>query len=174
MFVRRDLVTIYKQTILGPIWIIIQPIFTTITYIFIFGNMAGLSTEGVPMILFYLSGVTLWGYFSESFNKTCNTFSQNANIFGKVYFPREIVPISKVIAALIKFGIQFSLFLIFYIYYFIKYPESINPNINLLLLFPFLLIIMAFFRPWFGLIFSSLTTKYKRFNIFIQFGIQLF
>ena len=172
MFVKRDIITIYKQTILGPIWFVIQPVFTTITYIFIFGKVAGLSTEGIPMPLFYLSGIVLWGYFSESFNKTCNTFSQNANIFGKVYFPREILPISKVISAFIKFAVQFVVFLIFYFYYLIRYPEIINPNLSILL-FPILLIIMAFFGLGFGLIFSSLTTKYKDLTFLIQFGIQL-
>ena len=172
MFVKRDIITIYKQTILGPLWILIQPIFTTFTYVFIFGNIAGLTTEGVPKVLFYLSGIILWGYFSESFNKTCNTFSQNANIFGKVYFPREILPISKIISAFIKFAIQFVLFLFFYIYYLIFEPQNIHPN-GLIFLFPFLLIIMAFFGLGFGLIFSSLTTKYKDLTFLIQFGIQL-
>ena len=172
MFVRRDVVTIYKQTVLGPLWILIQPIFTTVMYVFVFGNVANLPTEGIPKPLFYLSGVILWGYFSEAFSKTSSTFSENAAIFGKVYFPRLIMPLSKVFSALIKFGIQFALFVGLLVYYLVTEPENINPGVSMLLL-PLLLVLMAGLGLGFGLIFSSLTTKYRDLKFLIQFGVQL-
>lgn len=172
MFVRRDVVTIYKQTVLGPLWILIQPIFTTVMYVFVFGNVANLPTEGIPKPLFYLSGVILWGYFSEAFSKTSSTFSENAAIFGKVYFPRLIMPLSKVFSALIKFGIQFALFMGLLVYYLVTEPENINPGVSMLLL-PLLLVFMAGLGLGFGLIFSSLTTKYRDLKFLIQFGVQL-
>ena len=172
MFVRRDVVTIYKQTVLGPLWILIQPIFITVMYVFVFGNVANLPTEGIPKPLFYLSGVILWGYFSEAFSKTSSTFSENAAIFGKVYFPRLIMPLSKVFSALIKFGIQFALFMGLLVYYLITEPENINPGVSMLLL-PLLLVFMAGLGLGFGLIFSSLTTKYRDLKFLIQFGVQL-
>jgi lipopolysaccharide transport system permease protein len=172
MFVRRDVVTIYKQTVLGPLWILIQPIFTTVMYVFVFGNVANLPTEGIPKPLFYLSGVILWGYFSEAFSKTSTTFSENAAIFGKVYFPRLIIPLSKIFSALIKFGIQFALFVGLLVYYLVTEPENINPGVSMLLL-PLLLVLMAGLGLGFGLIFSSLTTKYRDLKFLIQFGVQL-
>ena len=172
MFVRRDVVTIYKQTVLGPLWILIQPIFTTVMYVFVFGKVAGLSTEGIPQPLFYLSGVVLWGYFSEAFSKTSSTFSENASIFGKVYFPRLIMPLSKIFSALIKFGIQFALFLGLLVYYLITEPENINAGFTIILL-PLFLVLMAGLGLGFGLIFSSLTTKYRDLKFLIQFGVQL-
>lgn len=172
MFVRRDVVTIYKQTILGPLWILIQPIFTTVMYVFVFGNVANLPTEGIPKPLFYLSGVILWGYFSEAFSKTSSTFSENAAIFGKVYFPRLIMPLSKIFSALIKFGIQFALFLGLLVYYLITEPENINAGFTMILL-PLFLVLMAGLGLGFGLIFSSLTTKYRDLKFLIQFGVQL-
>jgi lipopolysaccharide transport system permease protein len=172
MFVRRDVVTIYKQTVLGPLWILIQPIFTTVMYVFVFGNVANLPTEGIPKPLFYLSGVILWGYFSEAFSKTSSTFSENAAIFGKVYFPRLIIPLSKIFSALIKFGIQFALFVGLLVYYLVTEPENINPGVSMLLL-PLLLVLMAGLGLGFGLIFSSLTTKYRDLKFLIQFGVQL-
>ena len=172
MFVRRDVVTIYKQTVLGPLWILIQPIFTTVMYVFVFGNVANLPTEGIPKPLFYLSGVILWGYFSEAFSKTSSTFSENAAIFGKVYFPRLIMPLSKIFSALIKFGIQFALFVGLLVYYLVTEPENINPGVSMLLL-PLLLVLMAGLGLGFGLIFSSLTTKYRDLKFLIQFGVQL-
>ncbi|MGV8828177.1 MAG: ABC transporter permease [Breznakibacter sp.] len=173
MFVKRDVVTSYKQTILGPIWFFIQPIFTTLIYIVVFGNIAKLSTDGVPMILFYLAGIILWNYFSESFNSTSRTFVENANLFGKVYFPRLILPISKIISGLIKFFIQFVLFLGVYVYFFFfKDTSTIEPNLTLLLL-PFYLFLMAVMGLGFGIIFSSLTTKYRDLNFLLTFGVQL-
>ena len=116
MFVKRDVVTVYKQTILCPIWYLIQPIMTTLVYIVIFGNIAQISTDGLPKVLFYLSGVVIWNYFAESFNQTSSTFKDNASLFGKVYFPRLIMPLSKISSAIIKFLIQFALFLAIYFY----------------------------------------------------------
>lgn len=173
MFVKRDVVTSYKQTILGPIWFFVQPIFTTLIYIVVFGNIAKLSTDGVPMILFYLAGIILWNYFSESFTSTSRTFVENANLFGKVYFPRLILPISKIISGLIKFFIQFVLFLGVYVYFFFfKDTSMIEPNMTLLLL-PFYLFLMAVMGLGFGIIFSSLTTKYRDLNFLLTFGVQL-
>lgn len=171
MFVRRDVVTLYKQTILGPIWFFIQPIMTMLVYIFVFGNIAGISTDGVPKPLFYLSGIIIWNYFSECFVQTSDTFMQNQNIFGKVYFPRLILPFSKVISGLIKFIIQFTLFLAVYIYFSLN-SSFIYPTINLLFV-PFLLILMAALGLGFGLVFTSLTTKYRDLKFLIQFGVQL-
>jgi lipopolysaccharide transport system permease protein len=172
LFVRRDFVSTYKQTILGPIWFFIQPLFTTIIFIVIFTRIAKLSTEGIPPVLFYLSGVTLWNYFSDCFSKTSNVFVANAGIFGKVYFPRLTSPVSIVISNLIKFGIQISLFFIIYFYYVINHQIEWHLGINLLLL-PFLICLMALLGLGLGIIFSSLTTKYRDLSFLLQFGIQL-
>ena len=172
MFVKRDIVTVYKQTILGPIWYVLQPIMTTIVYIVVFGNIAGISTDGLPKVLFYLSGVVIWNYFAESFNQTSSTFRDNAGLFGKVYFPRLIMPLSKITSALIKFGIQFGLFLVFYFYFIFVGNETIQPNINILLL-PLYILMMAGYGLGFGIIFTSLTSKYKDLNFLIVFGVQL-
>jgi lipopolysaccharide transport system permease protein len=171
MFVKRDVVTVYKQTILGPVWFILQPILTTAIYILVFGNIANISTDGVPMILFYLSGIIVWNYFSESFNVTAKTFTENANIFGKVYFPRLIMPISKIVSGIIKFGIQFILFMVFYIIYFFN-GSSIQPNLYIILV-PYLILLMALMGLGVGIIFTSLTTRYRDFNFLISFGVQL-
>ena len=133
MFIKRDIVTLYKQTILGPIWFFIQPILTMLVYIFVFANIAKLSTDGLPESLFYLSGIIMWNYFAECLTKTSNTFVANANIFGKVYFPRLVLPISIVISNLLKFGIQFLLFIGFLSFYYLD-GAKINPNKFMLLL----------------------------------------
>ena len=172
MFVKKDIVTVYKQTILGPVWYIIQPLLQMITFIIIFTRVTHLSTDGVPPSLFYLSGIVIWNYFSECLNQTANTFSENADMFGKVYFPRLITPMSKVISGLIKFGIQFALFLIMYFYYVFTDDKLTLPTWNVFLL-PLLLIFMAGLGLGFGLIFSALTTKYKDLKFLLQFGIQL-
>jgi lipopolysaccharide transport system permease protein len=172
LFVRRDFVSTYKQTILGPIWFFIQPLFTTIIFIVIFTRIAKLSTDGVPPILFYLSGVTLWNYFSDCFSKTSNVFVANAGIFGKVYFPRLTSPISIVISNLIKFGIQITLFFSIYLYYIINHQIEFKIS-STILLFPFLILIMALLGLGLGIIFSSLTTKYRDLSFLLQFGIQL-
>jgi len=172
MFVKRDVVTVYKQTILGPVWFFIQPILTTLVYLVIFGNIAQLSTDGLPKILFYLSGVIIWNYFADCFNQTANTFRANAHIFGKVYFPRLIIPISKIASALIKFGIQLLLLVVVYAYFsiFRDFPIQVNPY---MLLLPFLVLLMAGYGIAFGLIFTSLTTKYRDLTFLISFGVQL-
>ncbi len=171
LFVKRDFVSVYKQTILGPLWYIIQPILTAITYSIIFGSMAQLSTAGLPKLLFYLSGITMWNYFSECLNKTSNTFISNAHIFGKVYFPRLTVPLSIILSNLFTFLFQFSLFLILLLYYYFTRTD-IHPNRYLFLL-PLLIIIMAGIGLGVGVIISSLTTKYRDLRFLIAFGVQL-
>lgn len=171
LFVKRDFVSIYKQTILGPLWLFIQPIITTVIYTIIFTYVAKIGTEGVPSILFYLAGITLWTYFSDCLNKTSNTFVLNSGVFGKVYFPRLIMPLSVLISNLIKLGIQLLLFIIIWLYYLFS-TNSVHPNIYILLT-PFLLLIIAGLGLGFGLIISSLTTKYRDLTFLIGFGIQL-
>jgi lipopolysaccharide transport system permease protein len=171
LFVRRDFVSVYKQTILGPIWFFIQPIITSITFTVIFGNLARISTDGIPPILFYMSGITLWNYFSDTLTKTSDTFTANANIFGKVYFPRMIVPLSVVLSNLIKFSVQLLLFLSVWVYFLIT-KDGIHPNIYLLLV-PFLILLMGFLGLAFGIIISSMTTKYRDLKFLVGFGVQL-
>lgn len=170
LFVRRDFVTVYKQTILGPIWYIVQAVLTTLMFVLVFGRIAKLSTDGAPQILFYLLGVTIWGYFSECLNRTSNTFVTNQHIFGKVYFPRFTVPGSIVISTLVRFGIQFSIFLVFLVYYYVRGEVQISA-ISLLL--PFILGILALMSLGIGMIFSSLSTKYRDFQFLLSFAIQL-
>lgn len=171
LFVRRDFVTVYKQTILGPLWFFIQPILTTITFTIIFGNVAKLSTDGVPMLVFYMAGITLWSYFSTCLTAVSSVFNTNASIFGKVYFPRLIMPLTIVISNLIKFGIQFLLFLSFVIFYTLE--DKIQPNAWMVAT-PCVIVLMALIAMGVGLILSSMTTKYKDLNMLIAFGIQLF
>ncbi len=171
MYIKRDIVTIYKQTILGPLWFVIQPILTTIIFMFVFGNLAGISTDGIPQPLFYMSGIIMWNYFAECLTRNSKVFIENQAVFGKVYFPRLIVPISVTISNLIRFVIQLALFVAIYIYYYI-----IGANISLniyALLFPLLILISAGLSLGFGIIFSSLTTKYRDLTFLLQFGIQL-
>jgi lipopolysaccharide transport system permease protein len=172
MLVKRDFVTFYKQTILGPLWFILQPIIMTFTYVIIFGNIAGISTDGVPQFLFYLSGITLWSYFSESLNKVSTVFKDNANMFGKVYFPRLIMPLSIVVSGLIKLGIQFAIFLMVLIYYFL-FQGNVQPNLWALAI-PLLIFLLALQSLGLGMIISSMTTKYKDLVFLVTFGIQLF
>lgn len=171
LFVRRDFVSVYKQTILGPLWYLLQPLLTTITFTVIFGNIAGISTGGMPHMLFYFSGLVMWNYFADCLNKTSNTFINNANLFGKVYFPRLSVPISIVISNLITFAIQFAFFLVFYFYYRIK-GIVLEPNLNIFLV-PLLILIMAMLGLGVGIIVSSLTTKYRDLRFLVAFGVQL-
>jgi lipopolysaccharide transport system permease protein len=171
MYIKREIVTFYKQTILGPIWFFIQPVFTTIVYMFIFGGLAGISTDGIPQPLFYLSGICLWNYFSESLTKTSDTFLTNQAVFGKVYFPRLIVPLSVTITGLIKMFIQLILFIAVYFYFLVK-GVNITPNIYALL-FPILILILAGLGLGFGIIISSMTTKYRDLKFLIAFAIQL-
>jgi lipopolysaccharide transport system permease protein len=171
LFVRRDLVAQYKQTILGPLWYFIQPLLTTIMFTVVFGNIAGISTDGIPPMLFYLAGVTNWNYFAECLNKTATTFKDNQNIFGKVYFPRLVVPMAIVTTNLLKYGIQLLLFLGFY-FYFIWKGAPVQPN-TMAFLFPVLVIILAGLGLGFGLIFTSMTTKYRDLVFLLTFGVQL-
>ncbi len=171
LFVKRDFVAVYKQTILGPFWIFIQPILTTITFTVIFSNVAKLDTDGTPAILFYLAGITLWTYFSDCLTKTSTTFIVNANIFGKVYFPRLIIPISVIISNLIKLGIQILLFVLVLLYFFFT-SHTIHPNAYILLI-PLLIFIMAGLGLGTGIIISSLTTKYRDLTFLVAFGVQL-
>jgi lipopolysaccharide transport system permease protein len=171
LFVRRDIVSVYKQTILGPLWFFIQPVLTALTFSIIFGNMAGLSTDGKPPFLFYLAGITCWNYFAECLNSTSNTFVTNAAIFGKVYFPRLISPLSVIISSLLRFLIQFGLFLLVYGYTFLK-GDVQAPN-YLILLLPLLVILMGLMGLALGIIISSFTTKYRDLRFLITFGVQL-
>ncbi len=171
MFVRRDFVANYKQTILGPAWFFIQPLLTSLTYILIFGRLAKLSTDGLPMILFYLAGVTIWNYFSETLNKTATVFKDNAQIFGKVYFPRLSMPFSIVLSNLVRFVIQFMLFLLVLIWYLFG-KNNVHPNLYILLT-PVLVFLMGLLALGLGMVISALTTKYRDLIFLLTFGIQL-
>lgn len=170
MFVKRDFVSAFKQTILGPAWFFINPIFTTIVYLVVFGRIAGLSTDGAPQVLFYLAGITMWNYFSACLTGTSNVFTGNASIFGKVYFPRLVMPLTIVISNLMKFGVQFLLFLAVWIYYYAK--GEVQPNIWILAT-PFLILLMAVLALGLGMIFSALTTKYRDLQMLLSFGVSL-
>ena len=171
LFVKRDVVTVYKQTVLGPLWYLIQPLFTSITFTIIFNNLAGISTGTVPPFLFNLAGITVWNYFTACLTGTSNTFGANAGIFGKVYFPRLIVPISIVISNLIKFGIQFLIFIAFSIFYYLK-GATVGLN-GSVVFFPLLIVLMGFLGLGLGMFISSLVTKYRDFSNLIGFGVQL-
>jgi lipopolysaccharide transport system permease protein len=171
LFVRRDFISVYKQTILGPLWFLLQPLFTTIVFTVIFGKIAKIPTDGLPNILFYMSGLVAWNYFAGCLNKTSDTFVGNAHLFGKVFFPRLTVPISVVLSNLITFGIQFVLFLCFYVYYYIE-GAALTPKI-LILYLPLLIVQMAALGLGFGIMVSSLTTKYRDLTQLVAFGVQL-
>ena len=171
MLVKRDVITLYKQTILGPIWYLIQPVLTTVMFMFIFGNIAKIPTDGIPQPLFYMAGVICWTYFAECLTRTSDTFLANQAIFGKVYFPRLAVPISITIANLLKFFIQLVLFIGIYAFYVIK-GNVVSPNLYGLL-FPFLLVLLAGLGLGFGILVSSMTTKYRDLKFLIAFGVQL-
>jgi len=171
LFVKRDIVTIYKQTILGPLWFLIQPLFTAVIFTLIFNNLANFDTGVIPGILFQMSGITAWNYFKECLTATSNTFTKNQNLFGKVYFPRVIMPISITLSNLLKFGIQLLIFLGFYIY-FILQGVDIQPN-QKLMLFPVYVLMMALSGLGLGMIVSSFTTKYRDLAQLLTFGVQL-
>ena len=171
LFIKRDFVAYYQQTILGPFWYIIQPLITTIVFTIVFGNIARIPTDGIPQPLFYLSGLTIWNYFSTCLSSTSNVFVSNAGIFGKVYFPRLTVPISIVASNFVRFLIQFILFLGFYIYFYIS-GANIAPNIFLLII-PVLLLQVAVLGMGCGILLSSLTTKYRDLGFIVGFGLQL-
>ena len=172
LFVRRDFVAAYKQTILGPLWYLIQPILTTVIFTFIFGSIAKLPTDGLPQFLFYMSGTVIWSYFQDCFTKTSDTFITNSQLFGKVYFPRLAVPVSILISSLITFLMQFVLFLFFVAFFFLR-GSAIHVNWMWVLLTPVLLLIMAGLGLGFGITISSLTTKYRDLRFLVQFGVQL-
>ncbi len=172
LFVKRDFSAQYKQTILGPIWHIVQPVLTTIMFLVVFGKIASIPTDGVEPVLFYMSGITIWNYFSSCLTATSNTFVANAGIFGKVYFPRLVIPLSVVMSNMVRLGIQFCLLLAVIVYYnvFKGVPVSIGWH---WLLIPVLIFIMAGIGLGLGIIISSLTTKYRDFTVLVSFGVQL-
>ena len=174
LFVKRDFISFYKQTVLGPLWFFLQPIFTTLVFTFVFGNLAGISTDGLPQQLFYLSGITAWNYFSDCLTKTSTVFRDNASIFGKVYFPRLIMPLSIVVSNLVRFGVQLLLMIamMVYFYFFPIAGMSFAPS-NGLLLFPILVILMALLGLGLGLIITAMTTKYRDLAFLVTFGVQL-
>ena len=171
LFVKRNIVVQYKQTILGPLWYVIQPMITVLMYMVVFGGIAGIPTDDVPQPLFYLAGVCMWQYFADCLNSTSNTFVANAGIFGKVYFPRLIMPVSNVISNLLRFGIQFGLFVIVYVIYAFTGCQAC-PNWYALL-FPLLVVMMAGLALGFGILISSMTTKYRDLQILFTFIVQL-
>ena len=170
LFVKRNFISLYKQTILGPAWAIVQPLLTTVIFTIIFGSMAGLSADGVPSFLFYMSGTIAWTYFSTCLTNTADTFTRNAAILGKVYFPRLVMPISTVLTNLIALSIQFLMFLCFLIYFWIK--GEVHPNLYVLLV-PVLVLQMAMLSLGSGIIISALTTKYRDLQMLVGFGVQL-
>lgn len=171
MLVRRDFVAYYKQTVLGPIWFFLQPLFTTIVFTIVFGKLAKLTTDGIPAVLFYMSGITCWNYFSDCLLKTSTVFRDNQNVFGKVYFPRLVVPLSIVLSNLIRLAIQLTLLAGFFLYFF-AHGAAIRPNLHLLL-FPCLVAMMALLALGLGMMVTSLTAKYRDLAFLLQFGIQL-
>lgn len=171
LFIKRDITTQYKQTVLGPLWWIIQPIFTVAMYMVVFGGIAGIPTDNIPQPLFYLAGTCMWQYFADCLNKTSNTFVSNAGIFGKVYFPRLIVPIENVISNLVRFGIQFALFVTVYLVYVCS-GTAVTPNLFALLI-PLLLVMMAGLALGFGILISSMTTKYRDLQVLFSFIVSL-
>ncbi|WP_093025550.1 ABC transporter permease [Pustulibacterium marinum] len=172
LFVKRDIVTVYKQTILGPLWYLIQPLFTSIIYTLIFNSVAGIKTGAVPAFLFNLAGVSLWNYYKECLTATSTTFTTNQNLFSKVYFPRVVMPLSTVISNLLKYGIQLLIFIVFYLYFVFAedYLVAINSN---MIYFPILIVEMALLGLGLGMILSSMTTKYRDVSFLVTFGVQL-
>ncbi len=171
LFVKRNYVTKYKQTILGPLWLIISPLLTTLMFVVVFGNIAGLSTDGAPQLVFYMSGNLVWTYFAYCVNQTSNTFVTNAGVFGKVYFPRMVVPVSTVLTGLLDLGVQFLMFLGFLLYYLIA---GFQVGVSIwVLVTPLLVLQLAMLGMGVGIIVSSLTTKYRDLTILVTFGVQL-
>lgn len=171
LFVKRDVVTLYKQTILGPLWYVIQPLFTSVIFTIIFNTIAGIETGGIPPFLFNLAGITIWNYFKECLTATADTFKKNEAIFGKVYFPRIIMPLSIVISNLLKFGIQLGIFVVFYVYYVIN--DAIVAPSMYLFLYPLIIICMGLLGLGLGMIISSMVTKYRDLTFLVSFGVQL-
>ena len=172
LFVKRDVITLYKQTILGPLWYLIQPLFTSVIFTLVFNNVAGIQTGGIPPFLFNLAGITTWNYFKECLTATSDTFKKNEQIFGKVYFPRIIMPMSIVLSNLLKFGIQLLILIAFYLYYALYAGAAIKPS-EYLFLFPVLVLCMGMLGLGLGMIISSMVTKYRDLTFLVSFGIQL-
>lgn len=172
LFIKRDIVTVYKQTILGPLWYLIQPLFTSVIFTLVFNNVAGIDTGTVPAFLFNLSGLTIWAYFSQCLTNTSSTFKLNAGLFGKVYFPRFISPLSRVLSGLFKYTIQLFIFFVFFLYFLLYEGKSVSVG-NTIYLLPLAVLTMALLGLGMGMILSALTTKYRDFNIFITFGMRL-
>ncbi|MDR1881214.1 MAG: ABC transporter permease [Prevotella sp.] len=166
-YIHRDIVTAYKQTILGPVWYLVQPLFMTYMYMFVFGGIANISTDGLPHMLFYMSGILCWNYFGDCLGRAQSTFTANAGVFSKIYFPRLVVPVSGVISGLLKLGVQSGLFLVVYLYYYFHKGVDIHPNM-LVLVFPLLVVMIAAMGIGFGIIISSMTAKYR--DLMILFG----
>lgn len=173
IYIRRNIITQYKQTILGPLWIIIPPVLTTLVFTVIFGNIANISTDGLPKPLFYMAGIITWNYFSTALTSTSNSLAGNAGIFGKVYFPRIMIPLATIISSLVRYFIQLILFIGFMGYFLINNPKSIEIQFQLLWLLPVLIIIMGLQGLGFGLLFSALTAKYRDIRFLIGFGVRL-
>lgn len=171
LFVKRDIVTVYKQTVLGPLWFFLQPLFTSVIFTLVFNNLGNIQTGGIPPFLFNLAGITAWNYFKECLTGTSNTFTKNQNIFGKVYFPRVIMPMSITISKLLKLGIQLLIFIGFYLYYAFS-GYNLQPNTSLLW-FPVYILVMALMGLGLGMIISSWTTKYRDLTVLVTFGVQL-
>lgn len=171
LFTKRDFILIYKQTILGPAWIVLQPLMTTLIYTVVFGGIAGISTDSVPQILFYMGGSAVWGFFSSCLNRTATTFTSNAAVYGKVYFPRLVTPISNVLSSVINFGVQLAMFLVFWSYYVLT--GQVSPNYFGILLLPGVLLYLGMLSLGLGIIISSLTTKYRDLTLLVTFGVQL-
>jgi lipopolysaccharide transport system permease protein len=172
LFVKRDFAAQYKQTVLGPLWHVVQPVLTTIMFLLVFGKIANIPTDGIEPVLFYMSGIAIWNYFASCFTATSSTFVTNANIFGKVYFPRLVLPLSVVISNIARFGIQFGILLVCMVWYALVKQIPIHFGVNWLLI-PLLVLIMAGMGFGLGIIISSLTTKYRDFTVLITFGVQL-
>ena len=173
MLVKRDFSLIYKQTILGPAWVVIQPLLTTLIFTVIFGKVAGLPTDGMPQFMFYMGGNIAWHYFADCLTTTSNTFINNRQLFGKVYFPRLCMPLSTVVSKLINFGVQYLLFVCFVIYYALQPDSAVKPNLNLILLTPLMLMQLGMLGLGFGIIVSSMTTRYRDLSLLVSFGVQL-
>ena len=171
IYIKRTFITVYKQTILGPLWFLIRPVFTIIMYMFVFGGLAGISTDGVPQPLFYLSGIMLWSYFNDSFLNTSNVFLDNIYLFGKVYFPRLVIPLAQITSNFLKMGISLALFVILYIWFLLN-GSPLHANWALCL-FPLLMLMLALHAFSWGLVISAITTKYRDLKILLEFGMQL-
>lgn len=171
LFTKKNFIIVYKQTVLGPAWIILQPLLTTLIYALVFGGIAGISTDGAPKLLFYMGGTAMWHFFSSCLNKTANTFTTNARVFGKVYFPRLVMPVSTVLSSAINFGVQFILFLLFWVYYVLT--GQVAPNYEGIILLPLILLYLGLLGLGCGVIVSSLTTKYRDLSLLVTFGVQL-